>query len=184
MHDHELAKRLYSDQSDSAAKNSSALSLASEPLDCCPDGYGQAVTVKLWDKMRARFGQRWSRDYGEASDPIRAEWQGNLGLFTAQEVAGAISLMDGWESPHPPTYPEFRALCLSARAKLRPNWTQERVAREVPLAQLTAPKRGDSEVARQEKDRIRRISSGEDVETKAESWRKLHLDRLRGPLPA
>lgn len=56
------------------------------------------------------------------------------------------------------------------------------VMAEMGYRSLTAPKRGDSEIAKREKDRMRRILRGEAVETKAESYRRLKLHARFGVL--
>lgn len=47
---------------------------------------------------------------------------------------------------------------------------------------LTKPRTGDSDVAKREKDRMRRILAGEPLESKAESYKKLRLSMRWGPL--
>jgi hypothetical protein len=141
-----------------------------------------AIMTRLWQRMRELLGQSWVRAYGEADGQTPHAWAGALGDFTPTEIGGAIQAVQDWDSAFPPTFPEFKALCLSVRAKQRPNWTQERVAREVPLQQLTAPQPGDSETARQEKAMIRQIMAGEDVESRQESYDRLHLARRWGKL--
>jgi len=142
-----------------------------------------AIMTRLWQRMRELLGQSWVRAYGEADGQTPYAWSGALADFTPTEIGGAIQAVQDWDSPFPPTFPEFKALCLSARAKHRPNWTQQRIARDdVPLEQLTAPSDNDSDIARTAKAEIRRILAGEDIESRRESYDRLHLARRWGPL--
>jgi hypothetical protein len=133
------------------------------------------VMVALWERMGQLFGPQWETWYGTVDTQTIRSWQRSLAEFSEQELAGAIKACESWEEKFLPTYPQCRALCMSARAKLRPNWTAERIEREVPVAQLTAQRPADTELTREQKERIAAIQRGAEVETKEEAYRKLGL---------
>lgn len=132
------------------------------------------LMVWLWANMSARFGGVWESAYGGIRDPGIRMWMDDLGAFSDDEIRGAAELAKDWDGKFPPTCPEFRALCMSVRAKSRPNWTEQRIEREVSVAQLAAPKAGDSAIATRYKAMTRAIPAGEHEETREES-----LDRLK-----
>jgi len=178
-----LAKQLYSDPSASSVSSSSGPRLASAPLRDVPEDYQDAVGVRVWNRMRQLFGQHWTRDYGDAAEQTRHAWQGALGQFTTDEIGLALQNCQEWTAKFPPTFPEFRALCLSARHKLRPNWTEQRIAREKDTGQGVSgliqhfAKGAKSEAAEAGLVEIGRILVDEEVQTRDESMRRLGLHR-------
>lgn len=74
---------------------------------------------RLWPKMAAIYGHRWTASFGEAVENDAGEltvagetWQKGLaGLCRAQLTAGVNAALFS-ANPWPPTLPEFRALCL------------------------------------------------------------------------
>jgi len=131
--------------------------------------------------MTELFGQQWVKSYGESDGSTRPAWQGALGEFSANEVAAALKSCEDWESKFPPTFPEFKALCTSARAKARPNWTEQRISSGRPLMTVLREK-ATTPIAKEELAKMDRIMAGEGPETREESYRKLRLARRWGAL--
>ena len=169
-HDPELAKRLYRRESGETVKQS-------PPLN---DPRRRKIMIALWERMGQWFGPRWENTFGTIDEQTIWSWHGALNRFSEDEIAGAMRQMEDWESPHPPNFPEFKALCMAARSKARKNFTDKRMEVEqdagidVPMIEHLA-RHANSEVAQRELDRMRRIIAGEEVETKEESMRKLEL---------
>lgn len=147
------------------------------PLRDLPDERRRQLMVAMWHRMSTFFGSIWESQYGGVNDQGISSWSGALGEFTVEELGGAIGECQKWDGKFPPTFPEFRALCQSARSKSRPNWTEQRIEREVGVAQLVKPKRGDSAIARRYKAMIRDMLAGEYDETVEESQARLKIVR-------
>jgi hypothetical protein len=145
--------------------------------------------VAMWHRMGAFFGAAWESQYGGVEDQTISAWAGALGAFTVGELAGAIKAMEGWEEKFPPTFPEFRAVLMAQRGQSRPNWTDERIEAEQTRGRGVAGVLEDlakgplTETAKAELAKMAQIAADEIDVPKAESWRHLSLDRIRGPLP-
>lgn len=121
--------------------------------------------VALWERMGQWFGGLWEASYGTVNDQTIYAWTGALNQFSEQEIAGAMKQMEAWEEKYPPTFPQFRALCMAARSKARPSWTEERIATERrgnPIAGVLEhlSKRGLSETAKRELAKMRELVNG------------------------
>lgn len=178
----ENAKALYKPASDATAKRLN---------DTAERDRRWVIMVALWERMGQFFGARWEREFGTVNDQTIHAWRGALNRFSEQEIASAVKACADWESPHPPNFPEFKALCMAARSKAAPTWTDDRLEAERDRARGGNPiagaleklgKRGLSDVAKAEIEKMRQIVTGEIDVPKAESWRHLGLDRIRGPL--
>jgi len=86
--------------------------------------------VAMWERMAQWFGARWEREYGTVTDQTIHSWLGALQRYEVDDIIGAMQQMADWDSPHPPTFPEFRGLVLAARAKRKPSWTDDRIEAE------------------------------------------------------
>lgn len=140
--------------------------------------------VAMWERMGQYFGDKWERQFGDVDGQTIHAWHGALNQFTEDEIAGAMKSMPEWESPFPPTFPEFKALCMSARNAEKKNFTERRIEKEIdkPMLQHLAA-HADSEVARTELIKMAAIQRGEEIETKYSSWHKLGLHSIYGSLP-
>ena len=143
----------------------------------------RTIMVAMWQRMADYFGPMWESAYGTVEDPAIYSWQGALDRYSETDLAGAIKSCQDWDGRFPPTFPEFKSLVMAARSAQAGNEATERVKTEVKnLEHFTKSQRGDSEIAKREKARMRAILRGEEVETKEESYQKLHLARRWGPL--
>jgi hypothetical protein len=139
--------------------------------------------IAMWERMGQWFGNLWESTYGTAEDQTIHAWTGALNRFSEQELAGAIRSCEDWDGKFPPTFPEFKALCMAARSAAKPNFTEQRIANEekmkkgLPGAIEHLAKHGISETAKRELDRMRRIVAGEEIETFEESMTNLGLHR-------
>lgn len=73
------------------------------------------VMCRLWHRMGAIYGHRWSSAYGEdatAQGEAGEVWAKGLAGLTARQIGDGISAAMASADPWPPTLPEFRALCL------------------------------------------------------------------------
>ena len=141
----------------------------------------RAIMVAMWQRMTDYFGPLWESQYGTVDDPAIYSWQGALAQYSEADLAGAIKSCQDWDGKYPPSFPEFKSLVMAARSAQAGQEATERAT--IPsLEHLTKVRRGDSEIAKREKKRMAAIARGEDVETKAESYRKLGLARRWGPL--
>ena len=132
------------------------------------------VMTTLWQRMAEIFGNQWELNYGGPDGGSIATWTNGLADYSEDQIRHGVQQCLKWESGFIPNLGQFARMCLT---KPKQNFTDERIAREVTTAQLVKPKRGDSEVAKREKERMRRIMAGEDIESKEESIRKLGLNR-------
>lgn len=99
------------------------------------------VMCRLWHRMGAIYGHRWSSAYGEdatAQGEAGGVWAKGLAGLTARQIGDGISAAMASADPWPPTLPEFRALCLGipafasvAHQISRPATEQSRFARLV-----------------------------------------------------
>jgi hypothetical protein len=77
------------------------------------------VMCRLWHRMGAIYGHRWSSAYGEdatARGEAGEVWAKGLAGLTARQIGDGISAAMASADPWPPTLPEFRALCLGIPA--------------------------------------------------------------------
>lgn len=86
--------------------------------------------VAMWERMAQWFGGRWEREYGNVQDQTIHAWTGALQRYDVEDIIGAMQAMAEWDSPHPPTFPEFRGLVLASKAKRKPSWTEDRLEAE------------------------------------------------------
>ena len=73
------------------------------------------VMRRLWQRMGAIYGHRWSSGYGEdaAKEGSAGEvWAKGLAGLSAMQIGAGISAAMASADPWPPTLPQFRALCL------------------------------------------------------------------------
>ena len=122
--------------------------------------------VAMWERMAQWFGNRWEREYGTVQDQTISAWTGALNRYAVEDVIGAMQAMAEWDSPHPPTFPEFRGLVLAAKAKRQPSWTEDRIEAERDRAKGGNPiagaleklgKRGLSPIAKAELAKMREM---------------------------
>lgn len=66
---------------------------------------------KLWEKLAAMFGHKWTSTFGEEVDPTGV-WLTCLQDLTTQQLADGLSSIARSGREWPPGAPEFRALCL------------------------------------------------------------------------
>ena len=74
-------------------------------------------TVTLFEKMRLRFGNLWTRQIGETSQDVEAalrEWGQVLADIEPEQIAAAL---DSWDSGYPPNAYEFKIRCKAAKPK-------------------------------------------------------------------
>jgi len=138
--------------------------------------------VAMWERMGQWFGNLWESTYGSVNDQTIHAWTGALNRFTEQELAGAIRSCEDWDGKFPPTFPEFKALCMAARSAAKPNITERRLQRETRTGKPDSmiehlSRHASSHVARTELKKMKQIEAGEQVETKEESMTKLGLHR-------
>ena len=116
------------------------------------------VMIALWAKMRQFFGNAWVSTYGTIDDQTIYGWTGALNQFTEAELAGAIKACEDWPGKFAPNFPEFKTMCMAARANLKSVEISHRVMNETKsLEDLTGHKRGETEIARREKEKQRKI---------------------------
>jgi len=138
--------------------------------------------VAMWQRMSDYFGPLWESAYGGVDDQAIHAWHGALERYDEKDLGGAIRACENWDGKFPPTFPEFKSLVMAARSAQAGQVATERAKTTPSMEHFTTPKRGDSEIARREKKRMAAIGRGEEVETKAESYRNLDLTKLWGPL--
>lgn len=137
--------------------------------------------VAMWHRMGAFFGSAWESQYGTTENQTIHAWQGALASLTVGELAHGIRRCEKWDGKFPPTFPEFRALCVSERNRQR-NLTEERIERERRTGQSDTAlehlaRSATSEVAKRELDRMKRLHAGEHVESIEKSRHNLGLHR-------
>lgn len=146
----------------------------------------RAVMVAMWHRLGALFGSAWESQYGTVQNQTIHAWAGALAEFGAAEIREAVRLCESWEDKFPPTFPQFKALCLSARNRGR-NFTERRMELEKrhgkPAGLIEHLQRvATSDVAKREIERMKRIVAGEEVETREESYTNLGLPKRWGHL--
>jgi hypothetical protein len=67
--------------------------------------------ARFWDAMRARFGKRWTDEFGPQPT---APWVQLLNQHTPGHLRDALDLMAEQKLAHPPTLPQFEALLKKA----------------------------------------------------------------------
>jgi len=137
------------------------------------------IMIAIWERMGQWFGPLWEQGFGTIHEKTINAWMDAMGEFGEDDIARAMHALAKWESKYPPTFPEFRALIMAHRPK--ENFTDRRIESEKgeikSLADFAKPRREDGPIAKREKERMRRILAGEDVESKEESMTKLGLHR-------
>jgi len=176
-----LAKRLYNDATERPAKPSPNSTDTPETIR------RKKLMVLLWAKMSQMFGGIWESSYDGVRGPAIKTWFDALGIFTEEEILGAIDLCLDWKKDKGliPTLPDFRALCFASRKP--PNFTERREAEEKiagkPASMIEHLSRfASSHIAQREVARMRGIIAGAPAETKQESYDNLGLARRWGPL--
>ena len=137
--------------------------------------------VTLWQRMAEIFGNQWELNYGAVNQSAFRTWTEGLAAYSEQQIAQGVKQCSRWESGFLPNLGQFARLCLSGKPAETVE-AEHRVSEVKSLEDFTRRKRTDSPIAAAEKEKIRRILAGEEVETKAESYAKLHLPRLWGRL--
>lgn len=82
--------------------------------------------ARLWDRMAAIYGHRWTSSYGTCSSTAFSVWLRGLADIDPKQLgAGLAKCLErrdikdaGRVDPWPPTLPEFRALCLPSPGDL------------------------------------------------------------------
>ena len=176
-----LAKRLYSDATARPAKPSPNSTDTPETIR------RKKLMVLLWTKMSQMFGGIWESSYDGVRGPAIKTWMDALGIFTEDEILGAIGLCLDWKKDKGliPTLPDFRALCFASRKS--PNFTEKREAEEKITGQPQSmiehlSRHATSHIAQRELARMRGIIAGCEAETKQESYDLLHLSIRWGAL--
>lgn len=177
-HDHELAKALYAKPttSDEPEKPMNTSEVSSTERR-------EAVMTRLWQRMGEIFGNQWELNFGKPGGPSFTTWTEALAGYSELQIRNGLEQCRTWDNGFVPHLGQFAKLCLTKRDN-GPNFTAERLKRDgdVPLAQLTKQRPGDSEITKREKARIRGILAGAEAETKEESYRNLGLHKRWGPL--
>lgn len=138
--------------------------------------------VAMWKRLREYMGQSWVREYGDVDGQAIYAWQGALAVFTEDQIARGIKACQKWTKDFPPTFGQFRALCL---IKSYAPKTEQPVK---AIADLTKAKPGDSAIAKREKKRMAAIPhsptgrepSDDDVEHFNDSYRNCNLQSRWG----
>ena len=165
QHSEESEKRLSSEVNDSKAKPCR--------MSESPKARQRAVMVALWKRMREYMGQSWVREYGDVDGEAINAWQLALSSLKEHQIAEGVKACQHWTKDFPPTFGQFRELCVARRhTPITPP--------PQTVAQLTAPRGSDSGVAKGEKERIAAIMRGEEVETKEASMHKLGFTARHG----
>lgn len=135
----------------------------------------QLVMTTLWQRMGEIFGNQWELNFGKPGGSSYRTWCEGLAEYSEAQIRNGLDqVRRTFDSGFVPNLPQFARLCLT-HEKRGQDFTQERIKREVPLAQLTAQRPGDSAISAREKARIKGILAGAEAETKEESYRLLGL---------
>ena len=70
---------------------------------------GERHIARLWERMAAVYGHRWTSAYGDADD---GTWLQGLADMTPEQIGHAIGRCATRDDAWPPSLPEFRRLCL------------------------------------------------------------------------
>lgn len=144
------------------------------------------IMVAMWERMAQWFGNRWEREYGTIENQTIHAWMGALNRYDEQDIVAAMHDMTQWDSPHPPSFPEFRGMVAAHQARRQPNWTEDKDEAEQTRGKgvggvLENLKKGaTTEAAKAEIEKMLQIWRGELDIPKAESIRHLNLHRTRG----
>lgn len=135
------------------------------------------VMERLWTRLGEIFGNPWELNFGKVGGSAFDTWAEGLANYSEQQLAHGIRQAATWDSGFVPNLGQFCKLCLSAKPQETIE-AEQRIARDSEIKSLedfTKRKRTDSPIAAREKDRMRRILAGEDIESKDESYKKLKL---------
>ena len=135
------------------------------------------------------YGNQWVSVFGDVDGPAFNGWSSMLETITEMELAGALKLCETRAGTYPPGFPEFRGMCMAARAAARPNVTEKRIAQEKaagqPISMIEHLARvATTPTSEREMGRILRISdspttrgpSPDDVEPFGKSYHNCGLD--------
>ena len=119
--------------------------------------------VAMWHRLGALFGAAWESQYGTVKDGTMRAWLDALRAFNAEQIGRGIKGCEDWKKDFPPNLPQFKELCLTVKRD-KPNFTERRIEQEkaATLKSLAAPAKGDSELVKHEKEKIRKYLAGED----------------------
>ena len=78
-----------------------------------PSALTEAHVRLLWERMAKIYGHKWVGSFGAADD---GTWLSGLRDVTPSQIGIGLERCRTRSEPWPPTLPEFRALCKSARA--------------------------------------------------------------------
>jgi hypothetical protein len=131
--------------------------------------------IALWQRLTDYWPQ-WESLYGTVDDSTIYGWTGALNRFTEAELAGAIRSCEDWTGRYPPTFPEFKSLCVAAKADLESIAHQPGDPEVKSLEHLAKVKREDTPVIVAEKKRLQKLLKGQSVESKEESIKRLGLE--------
>lgn len=105
-------------------------------------------------------------------------WLAGMKDLTEAQIVRGVESLANWTKPFPPGLGQFRELCLATAPAYH-----DRYEIKKPLLEHLASM-ADSEIAKRELDRMRRIKAGEDVETFHTSYHNCGLGkRWPGKLP-
>lgn len=125
------------------------------------------------------FGAVFYSQYGAVGDGGRQTWKDGLSGYSEEQIGRGLKNCLAWNQAFPPNLSQFAALCLQTRPEEKQNFTEARMARgeesSSPLAHLK--KFANSDVAKRELERMRRIMAGQEVETFEQSYHGLQLGR-------
>jgi hypothetical protein len=143
----------------------------------------EAVMTRLWQRMGEIFGNQFELNFGRPGGSTYYTWLEALAQYSEQQLRNGLEQCRQWDSGFVPHLGQFAKLCLT-KQRIGPNFTEERLARGKCIAGVLEHlgKRAHTEAAKAELERILRIVAGEEVETFAESYRKLDLQLRWGPL--
>ncbi len=77
----------------------------------------EAWVAALFEKMRRRYGNLWTKNIGETPEDAAAtmdEWREVLGGITGDQLKFAL---DTWDAEYPPSVMQFRTRCRSMERK-------------------------------------------------------------------
>ena len=127
----------------------------------------RVIMVAMWARMSTYFGSLWESQYGDVNDQSIYGWQGALWPLSENQIAVGIKACQDWKDKFPPTFGQFKALCLSGPSEDKATLKLER---EVDAAVLNL-------VAARELIRQANILADNCDESREQSMEKLGLNR-------
>jgi len=134
--------------------------------------------LATWKVLRESVGQSWVREYGDVNGEAIRTWEHALRDFTDDQIARGVRACQSWTKSFPPTIGQFKEMCLTVHHS--PNFTEKRMAQEKAFGKPAnviehLDRVAASGIAQTELDRMRRIRTGEEVETFDVSFHNLGL---------